>query len=163
MRREYPDAPVAAVGVVVLRDSEVLLVRRGQEPNRGRWSLPGGAVEVGETVRQAAEREVREECAVDIKAGEVIEVLDAITPAPDGRVRFHYVLVELLADYVGGTPVAATDALEARWCPLDQLDHVESLPRITSQIIREGVDLRQRLQTDEEMTGTRGWQREFWS
>ena len=163
MKREYPDAPVAAVGVVVLRDSEVLLVRRGQEPSRGRWSLPGGAVEVGETVRQAAEREVREECAVDIKAGEVIEVLDAITPAPDGRVRFHYVLVELLADYLGGTPSAATDALEARWCPLDQLDHIESLPRITAQIIREGVDLRQRLQTHEEMTGTRGWQREFWS
>ncbi len=88
MKREYPEAPIAAVGVVVLKDADVLLIRRGKEPIRGWWSLPGGAVELGETVRQAAEREIREECNVEIEATEVIEVLDAITRDDEGRVHY---------------------------------------------------------------------------
>ena len=162
MRREYPDAPIVAVGVVVLREDEVLLVRRGQEPSKGRWGVPGGAVELGETVRQAAVREVQEETGVEIQAGEVITVLDAITPGEDRHPRFHYVLVELLARYVGGQPSAATDALETRWFSLDELAHID-VPPVTVQVIREGLALARGIQAGEATTGTRAWQREFWS
>lgn len=162
MKREYPDAPVAAVGVVVLKDDGVLLIRRGKEPRRGRWSLPGGAVELGETVRQAAEREIKEECDVEIKATEVIEVLDAISPDGDGRVQFHYVLTELLAEHLGGTPSASSDALEARWVGLSELDGLDILP-MSIRIIREGADLKRRITSREIPTKGRAWQSEFWS
>jgi 8-oxo-dGTP diphosphatase len=143
MRREYPEAPIAAVGVVVTDGERVLLIRRGKEPNRGRWSLPGGAVELGETVRAAAAREIAEECGVEAVAGDVIEVLDAITPGENGRPRFHYVLVELLADYVSGTPHADTDALETQWFTLDELPGL-NLPPITERIVRLGAALHRR-------------------
>lgn len=162
MKREYPDAPVAAVGVVLLEGDEILLIRRGKEPMRGRWSLPGGAVELGETVRQAAERETQEECGVEIRATEVIEVLDAITPDDEGRVRFHYILTELLADYVRGMPAASSDALEACWFPLDQIGDLDILP-ITVKVIRAGADLQRRIHSGEIPTGARPWQSEFWS
>jgi 8-oxo-dGTP diphosphatase len=162
MRREYPEAPVAAVGVVVLKDDEVLLIRRGKEPRRGGWSLPGGAVELGETVRQAAEREIKEECNVDIRATEVIEVLDAISQDGEGRARFHYVLTELLAEYLGGTPSAHSDALEARWFDLKELDVLDMLP-ISVRIIREGAELGQRMAAGQISTRGRAWQTEFWS
>ena len=162
MKREYPDAPVAAVGVVVVRGDQVLLIRRGREPIRGRWSLPGGAVELGEKVRQAAEREIQEECGVEIRATEVIKVLDAITPDDGKGFRFHYVLTELLADYVSGVPTAASDALEARWFALDQVGDLDILP-ITVQVIRAGADLQWRIHSGEIATEARLWQSEFWS
>ncbi len=162
MKREYPDAPVAAVGVVVLKDDEVLLVRRGNEPRRGGWSLPGGAVELGETVRQAAEREIREECGIEVRATEVIEVLDAISPDDDGRIRFHYILTELLAEYISGTPSAHSDALEVRWFRLEELDGIDILP-VSVRIIRQAVGLRRRMTSGEVGAKGRAWQSEFWS
>jgi len=148
--------------VVVLKDDEVLLVRRGNEPRRGSWSLPGGAVELGETVRQAAEREISEECGVEIRATEVIEVLDAISPDGSGRIRFHYVLTELLAEYISGVPSAHSDALEARWFELDELAGLDILP-MSVRIIREGVELRRRIRSEEAPAKGRAWQSEFWS
>ncbi len=174
MRREYPDAPIAAVGVVVVdRDERVLLVRRGHEPSRGRWSLPGGAVELGETVRQAAAREVEEESGVKSEPGDVIEVLDAIHPGENGRPRFHYVLVELLAEYVDGVPRADSDALEARWFTLEQAAGLD-IPAITLTILQQGAALHRRNVALEEEAGGAGgtdpaedgrkaWQKEFWS
>jgi len=146
----------------VLKDDEVLLVRRGNEPRRGSWSLPGGAVELGETVRQAAEREISEECGVEISATEVIEVLDAISPDGSGRIRFHYVLTELLAEYISGMPSAHSDALEARWFELDELAGLDILP-MSVRIIREGVELQRRIRSGEAPTKSRAWQSEFWS
>ena len=162
MKREYPDAPVTAVGVVVLKESEVLLIRRGKEPIRGRWSLPGGAVELGETVRQAAEREILEECSVVIEATEVIEVLDAITRDDDGRIQYHYSLTELLAKFVDGVPKADSDALEVRWLNVDQLDGMDMLP-ISIKVIRAGVQLRDRVRAGEPPAGESIWKNEFWS
>ena len=160
MRREYPDAPIVAVGVVVLKEDEVLLVRRGQEPNKDRWGLPGGAVELGEPVRQAAQREVREECNIEIEVGEVIEVLDAISGDDRSRPRFHYVLIELLASYVSGSATPATDALETRWFTLDELAQID-VPDITVRIIHKGREMRRRIESGEADTGT--WQNAFWS
>jgi 8-oxo-dGTP diphosphatase len=162
MGREYPDGPVPAVGVVILKGNEILLVRRGTEPIRGRWSLPGGVVELGETVRQAAERETQEECGVQIQATEVIEVLDAITRDDDGHIRFHYVLTELLADYVSGTPAPDSDALEARWFSLDGIGDLDMLS-ITLLVIREGAKLKTSMHSNTRPAEARAWQNEFWS
>ncbi len=113
--RSYPAAPVPAVGAVVLHDGAVLLVRRGRAPARGVWAVPGGRVELGETLAEAAEREVREETGVSVRAGEPIWSFDSVIRDEEGRVSFHYVIVDLLADYVSGEPRAQDDALEARW------------------------------------------------
>ena len=162
MKREYPEAPIAAVGVVVLKDADVLLIRRGKEPIRGRWSLPGGAVELGETVRQAAEREIREECSVEIEATEVIEVLDAITRDDEGRVQYHYTLTELLGNYLSGLPEAHSDALEVRWFHEEQLEGLDILP-ISVKVIRAGIHLHKRVQAGEEPAGEGVWKNGFWS
>ena len=118
MRNEYPDRPIVAVGAVILDGDRVLLVQRGQEPLKGEWSLPGGAVEVGETLDAALAREVREETALDVEVGPVVEVLDSIRRDADGRVEYHYVIIDYACRVRGGTPTAAahgTDADDVRW------------------------------------------------
>ena len=119
--RNYPAAPVPAVGAVVVHDGAVLLVRRGRAPSRGVWAVPGGRVELGETLAEATEREVREETGVRVRAGEPIWSFDSVVRDEEGRVAFHYVIVDLLADYVEGEPRARDDALEARWARPEEL------------------------------------------
>lgn len=103
------------VGVVVFRGDRVLLIKRGKPPRIGQWSLPGGLQELGETVFEAARREVREECAIEIDTRAVIDIVDAITPGEAGRIRFHYTLVEVLAEWKSGEPVAGDDAVDVAW------------------------------------------------
>jgi 8-oxo-dGTP diphosphatase len=131
MRREYPEAPIAGVGAVIVAEDagapRVLLIRRGQEPLKGEWSLPGGAVELGETLEEAIRREVLEETGLAVEPLEVVEAFDRIARDDAGRVRYHYVLVDFLCRVRGGADVAcpvtcATDALEARWASADELD-----------------------------------------
>ena len=111
----YPPAPVPAVGALVVHDGAVLMVRRGRAPSRGVWAVPGGRVELGETLAEAIEREVHEETGVEVRAGEPVWSFDSVIRDDDGRVAWHYVIVDLLADYVRGEPQARDDALEARW------------------------------------------------
>jgi len=118
---------VTAVGAVVFRDGAVLLVKRGAEPNRGRWSLPGGSLETGETVEAAAVRETREETGVEVRPLRVLDVRDFIEQK-DGRVRWHYVLIDVLCEYVQGDPFPATDAENARLIPLGVLGEYEVVP-----------------------------------
>lgn len=113
--------PVAAVGVVVFRDDHVLLVRRGRAPSLGLWAVPGGAVEAGETLAQAAEREVREETGVFVKARDPVHAFDVIRRGRAGEIEHHYVVIDLLADYIGGEPVAGDDAVEAAWVRFEQI------------------------------------------
>lgn len=115
MRREYPEGPIASVGVIVLKGAEVLLVRRARQPRMGFWSIPGGVIELGETLEEAAQREVWEECGVEIQVRGVVDVVDRIIRDPRGQVRFHYVITDVWATYLGGEPIASSDALEARW------------------------------------------------
>jgi ADP-ribose pyrophosphatase YjhB (NUDIX family) len=103
------------VGAVVLDGNRVLLVKRANEPLKGEWSLPGGAVDVGESLGDAVRREVREETCLDIEVGPIVEVLDRIRREPDGRVRFHYVLVDFVCKPTGGTARASSDAAEVVW------------------------------------------------
>src|SRR2546428_7972306 len=113
MAREFPERPVVGVGAVVIDGSRVLLVKRANEPLKGEWSLPGGAVEIGETLEAAIRREVREETGLDVEVGPIVDVLDRIRYDPDGRIKFHYVLVDFLCRPLCGTLQGASDAQEA--------------------------------------------------
>ncbi len=126
--REYPSAPIVGVGAVVIENAHVLLVRRGQQPLLGQWSLPGGAVELGETLKEAIVREVREETGLTVVPTAVLKALDRIERDPQGHVRFHYVLIDFLCSVSPeqGTLGAATDVSEAQWVPLAILRHDES-------------------------------------
>ncbi|MHA1565297.1 MAG: NUDIX hydrolase, partial [Alphaproteobacteria bacterium] len=115
------DQPIVGVGVVVLKDDSVLLVQRGKPPRQGQWSLPGGAQELGETVFEAAHREVLEECGVTIGDPVLVDVVDAIDRDEEGLVRFHYTLVDVAAVWLDGDAVAGSDAAAVRWLALDKL------------------------------------------
>ena len=118
LQREFPEAPIAGVGAVVVEQGRVLLVQRGREPSKGKWSLPGGALELGESLTEGVTREVREETGLDVEAVELIELIDRIVrqPASDGsRIRYHYVIADYLCRVVGGELHAASDADAVRW------------------------------------------------
>jgi ADP-ribose pyrophosphatase YjhB (NUDIX family) len=120
--REYPARPIVGIGIVVIKDNTVLLVRRGKPPNIGAWTLPGGAQEVGETTEAAARRELLEETGIEVGALHFAATVDNIRHDETGRVRFHYTIIDFAARWVAGDPVADTDATEAVWAPLDALD-----------------------------------------
>jgi len=117
----YPEHPRVAVGAVVFKEQRVLLVRRGRLPGVNQWAIPGGNVQLGETLQQAAEREVLEETGVTIRARQPVYTFDLVDHDDRGRVRFHYVIVDLAADYLDGDPRPGDDALEARWVPAEGL------------------------------------------
>ena len=119
--REYPERPSVGVGAVIIHDHRVLLARRARAPLLGHWSLPGGVVELGETLRGAAEREALEETGLVVKAGEVLEVLDRIIPGENGRTQYHYVLVDFLCERTGGEPRAGGDAADVVWATVEEL------------------------------------------
>jgi len=141
MTREYPSRPMVGVGVVVFRGDRVLLIKRGKPPRLGQWSLPGGLQELGETVFEAALREVREECAIEIEAKGVIDIVDAITPGDGGRIRFHYTLVEVLAEWKGGEAVAGDDAMDVAWFDPAAVGALGMWEQ-TARIIHRGQEMR---------------------
>jgi 8-oxo-dGTP diphosphatase len=128
--REYPSAPMVGVGAVIIKEARVLLVQRGNEPSRGRWSIPGGVVELGETLRQAVEREVREESGLEVQAQDVLSTFDLIQRDLQGRIQYHYVLIDLRARYVSGKATPSSDALDVRWVEQTQLDQMDLVPRL---------------------------------
>lgn len=121
MKREYPKRPIVGVGAVIVDAGRVVLVRRGAPPRQGQWSLPGGAVELGETLRAAAEREALEETGLAVKAGAIVEVLDRIIPGADGRMQYHYVLIDFLCRVQSGELNAGGDAAEVAWAEESEL------------------------------------------
>ncbi len=135
--RLYPRRPFVGVGTVVFRGDAVLLVKRARPPASERWSIPGGAQEIGETVREAALRELAEETGIRARILGLIDVVDGIVRDPAGRVRYHYTLVDFAAIWVGGTAEPASDVAALRWTPLDALDGVP-LWRETRRVIAAG-------------------------
>jgi ADP-ribose pyrophosphatase YjhB (NUDIX family) len=121
MKREYPEAPIVAVGAVVLDGDRVLLVRRGQPPLAGEWSLPGGVVELGETLDAALRRELKEETGLVVESLRIAAVLDRIHRDSNGAVQYHYVLVDYLCRVAGGELSCASDAVGAQWVTLEQV------------------------------------------
>jgi len=120
--RRYPDRPVVGVGAVVLVEGRIVLVRRAHEPLKGEWNLPGGGVELGETLREACAREVREETGLDVHVGPVVEVFDRIMLDAGGGVQYHFVLVDYLCRPAGGELRCGTDASEIALTDPDALD-----------------------------------------
>jgi 8-oxo-dGTP diphosphatase len=142
VRREYPEAPIVGVGAVVIDGTKVLLVRRGQEPLKGEWSLPGGALELGETLQQGVVREVLEETGLIVVPGGIIEILDRIVPdEASGRVRYHYVLIDFVCRVTGGALCSASDAEEVRWVERDQLQNGYRLTPVTLVVIEKAFRL----------------------
>ena len=134
--RQYPDRPIVAVGAIVVKDGRVLLARRGKEPSYGLWSIPGGAVNLGEELRAAARREVREECGIEIDVTEIVEVLDRVVRDSDGRIQYHYVLIDYLARWASGDPAPSSDVLEVRWVVPDDLSQYQ-MTQGTPDVIRK--------------------------
>src|SRR5438105_4250470 len=137
--REYPARPIVGVGAVILEADRVLLVRRGREPLKGEWSIPGGAVESGETLEAAVAREVREETGLDVAVGGVVTVLDRIRVDAGGRPRYHYVLVDFVCRPIGGQAACASDADALAWVAVDDLARYR-VADATIKVIRKAAD-----------------------
>ena len=139
--REYPDAPRVGVGAVILDGDRVLLVKRGQAPSLGKWSIPGGLVHLGESIADAVRREVLEECGVRIRILDLCGVIDRVRHAPadgaaDARVHYHYVIIDYAAAIEAGTPRAGSDAAEVRWVPIADLGAYDTTDGLADMIHR---------------------------
>jgi ADP-ribose pyrophosphatase len=139
MKRDYPDRPIVGAGAVIVQDSRVVLVRRGSEPLKGKWTIPGGMVELGETVRECAVREALEETGLLVEAGAVLEVVDSMIAAPDGRMQYHYVLIDLFCRPQRGELRAGGDAMDACWADARDLERFQ-LTEAASRIIRKALE-----------------------
>jgi ADP-ribose pyrophosphatase YjhB (NUDIX family) len=137
MKREFPELPFVGVGAIIIEGDRVLLVKRAHPPIQGQWSIPGGVLEVGEMVREAAVREAREETGLTIEPGELLGVYDRILRDGEHRVQYHYVLIDFLCRPVAGELLAASDAAEVRWFSREQLPALQ-LAEDTSEVILKG-------------------------
>ena len=138
MKREYPSCPIVGVGVVIVNDGKLLLIKRGTEPSLGKWSFPGGAVELGESVRDAAVRETKEECGLDIEliTGLPVDVYDIMMPYESGVLKYHYVLLQFLARPKQGTLKPTTDVTDAKWVPFDEVETCDLAESIRSFFVK---------------------------
>ncbi len=124
--REYPERPLVGVGAVIIEDEKILLVKRANEPNKGKWSVPGGLVKAGESLIEALKRELKEELNVDAEIFDVACVTDEIFYDEDRRVRYHYVVIDFFAK-IFGDPKAGSDAADIRWIPLANIDEIDAV------------------------------------
>jgi mutator protein MutT len=120
-QRRYPERPILGAGAIIEDRGRVLLVERGREPLKGAWSLPGGVVETGESLKDAIRREVREETGLEVEPVSVAEIFERIMPGQDGRIEYHYVLIDYLCKVTGGELEAASDAKQATWVAREEL------------------------------------------
>jgi 8-oxo-dGTP diphosphatase len=139
MQREFPEIPLVGVGAVIIEDARVVLVKRAHPPIQGQWSIPGGVLEVGETVREAAVREAGEETGLIVETGELLGVYDRILRDAEQRVQYHYVLIDFLCRRVGGELVASSDAAEVRWFRREELPALK-LAEDTLEVIGKGFE-----------------------
>src|SRR5215813_158175 len=137
MKREYPELPLIGVGSIIIEGDRVVLVKRAHPPIQGQWSIPGGVLEVGELVREAAVREAREETGLIVEAGELLGVFDRVLRDAERRVQYHYVLIDFLCRLVGGELRAASDAEQVRWFTLGELPGLK-LAEDTQGVILQG-------------------------
>jgi len=139
MKREYPDAPLVGVGAIIVEENRVVLVKRGHPPLAGEWSIPGGVLEVGETLRQAAVREALEETGLTVEPADLLGVFDRILRDANQRTLYHYVLIDFLCRRIGGELRAAGDAEDALWFSRDEIAGL-SLAKDTAEVIQLGFD-----------------------
>ena len=137
MQREFPETPLVGIGAVIIEDSRVVLVKRAHPPLQAEWSIPGGVLEVGELVREAAIREAREETGLTVEPGELLGVYDRVLRDATNRVQYHYVLIDFLCRRVAGDLAAASDAAEVRWFSREELPALK-LAEDTFDVIQKG-------------------------
>ena len=137
-KREYPDRPYLGVGVIVFRDQEVLLVKRNKEPSKGQWSIPGGSQIIGETAAEAAQRELLEETGVKVDRLLLVDVVDAIIPDVEGKIKYHYTLVDYMGKWHSGKSRPGDDAQEVRWVRMNELSSYSLLDK-TINIIHKSA------------------------
>jgi 8-oxo-dGTP diphosphatase len=138
MKRDYPDRPIIGVGAVIVSQGRALLVRRATEPLKGEWSVPGGALELGEKLHDGVRREVLEESGLQVEPQEVLEVFDSIFSDQQGRTQYHYVLIDYLCSVVGGEAVAGSDVSEVRWVTQEELAGL-GLRESIERVVRKGL------------------------
>jgi 8-oxo-dGTP diphosphatase len=138
--RQFPERPIVGVGAVIIDDDRVVLVRRAHEPLKGEWSLPGGTVEVGETLAEAVAREAREETGLDVRVGSLLEVLDRVHRSAEGQVEYHFVLLDYRCTVVSGTLAHGSDASDACWARRDDLARY-GLSDAAMRIIAKALEL----------------------
>ena len=141
--REYPDRPFCGVGIVCFKDDQVLIVKRAKPPIKWEWSIPGGGQDLGETTRETALRELKEETGVEARLIGLIDVVDSVSHDDNGDIRFHYTLVDFAAEWISGDPVGADDVSHAEWTPIAGIDTL-GLWSETIRIIREAELMRNR-------------------
>lgn len=143
MNREYPERPVASAAAVILRENEVVLIRRGFPPRQGIWTFPGGAIEAGETAREACAREILEETGLTIQVGPVIEAVDVMQQVAS-RWRYHYTILDFLAEVhpESGELCAGSDACDARWVPVGDVLQYDLTP-VAQHVLERGIWLRE--------------------
>jgi mutator protein MutT len=125
LRRLYPEQPLVGVGAVLVCDGEILLEKRKNEPGKGEWSVPGGLVELGETVEQSVIREVKEETGLDVEKPEQVDVVDSITRDEKGEIKYHFVIIDYFLRLKGGELEASSDAEDLRWVRLDEVERYD--------------------------------------
>jgi mutator protein MutT len=122
VKRLYPDQPVVGVGAVIVRDGKIALIKRGNEPSRGKWTIPGGLVELGESPEQAVVRETKEEVGLEVESPVLIDVVSNVDFDEKGKVKYHYVIIDYFVHVKAGTAEAASDAVELRWVPFGEVE-----------------------------------------
>jgi 8-oxo-dGTP diphosphatase len=136
MAREYPAHPVVGVGAVVVRGDRALIVRRAHEPRKGEWSLPGGLLDLGESLADAARREVKEETGLDVALGPIIETFDRVHRDAEGRIRYHFVIVDFVCWSEDGEPLAGSDAEAVAWVTAGEIERYGVNPHARAVILK---------------------------
>jgi 8-oxo-dGTP diphosphatase len=122
MKRMYPDQPIVGIGVVIVKDNMIALIKRGNEPSKGKWTIPGGLVELGESIETAVIREAKEETCLEVENPQLLDVVGNVDRDEYGKVKYHYVIVDYLVHVKNGTIQAASDAEELRWVSFDEVE-----------------------------------------
>ena len=122
MKRLYPDQPVVGIGAVIVKESKIALIKRGNEPARGKWTIPGGLIELGESPEQAVVRETKEETGLDVDNPSLMDVVSQVNLDEKGKVKYHYVIIDYLVHVKAGTAQASSDAVELRWVPFGEVE-----------------------------------------
>jgi len=140
VRREYPERPMVGVGGVVIRDERALLIRRGSAPLEGEWSIPGGMLEIGETILDGVQRELLEETAIEVKVLDLIEVFERLTRDEAGKLKYHFVILDYLCEAVRGEARAGSDVTDVAWARAEELN-AYSLTTTATRVIQKAFEM----------------------